>query len=239
MRKIKNMKFSGLLALALVFTLLVGSLAYFTDRVSKDASFSTIKGGVIITPDPDEPDPDPDHPEKKLSTKWANVNATALANFNPGDKLDLSYKLANTGELAVDVRETFVITSSKPMKDGAPEFRLFLAATQDASSKAYTGKNVVTTEKKIDSTHYMYTITAYSLPGSDETVTGISASSVDKTYQLVFDKAAGNAFQGATCTVDYLVEAKQHTDGGDADWVTAATGNLTLGGQAVKAVPAA
>ena len=86
MRKIKNFKITGLLALVLVSVMLVGSLAFLTDRISGDASFSTIKGGVIITPDPD--DPTPDDPEKKLSTKWANVNAEALANFNPGDKLD-------------------------------------------------------------------------------------------------------------------------------------------------------
>ena len=115
MRKIKNMKISGLLALAMVFVLLVGSLAYFTDRISKDASFSTIGSGVVIDPDPDPDNPDPDPDPNKLSTKWANANAEALANFNPGDKVDLSYKLANTGELAVDVRETFVITSSKAL----------------------------------------------------------------------------------------------------------------------------
>lgn len=238
MRKIKNTKLTGLLALAMVFVLLVGSLAYFTDRISKDASFSTIGGGVVIDPDPDPDNPDPDPDPNKLSTKWANVNAEALANFNPGDKVDLSYKLANTGELAVDVRETFVITSSKAMKDGAPQFRLFSTVSQDDAG-ANVGDNVVVTEKKIDATHYMYTITAYSLNGSDETVTGVTATSMDKAYYLVFDKTADNTFQGATCTIDYLVEAKQHSDGGNADWVTAATGSLKLGGQTVSAVPAA
>lgn len=238
MRKIKNMKISGLLSLALVFVLLVGSLAYFTDRISKDASFSTISGGVVIDPDPDPDNPDPDPDPNKLSTKWANVNAQALSNFNPGDKVDLSYKLANTGELAVDVRETFVITSSKAMKDGAPQFRLFSTFSEDDAG-ANVGGNVVVKEDKIDSTHYKYTITSYSLNGSAETVTGVTATSMDKAYYLVFDKTADNGFQGATCTVDYLVEAKQHSDGGDADWTTAATGSLTLGGQTVKAVPAA
>lgn len=235
MRKIKNMKITGLLALVMVFVLLVGSLAFFTDRATKNASFSTTT--VSITPDPDEDPKDPEHPENKLTDKWAAINATALAIFNPGDKVDLSYKLANTGELAVDVRETFVITSSKAMKDGAPQFRLFSSVTPDAAG-ANDGENVVVTENKIDATHYMYTITAYSLNGSDETVSGVTATSVDKEYYLVFDKTADNSFQGATCTIDYLVEAKQHSDGAD-DWTTAATGSLTLGGQTVKAVPAA
>lgn len=245
MRKIKNMKISGLLALALVFVMLVGSLAYLTDRVTDGASFSTIEGGVIITPDPD-PSPDPDDPDpkpdpnpdpNKLSTKWANVNAEALANFNPGDKLDLSYTLASTGKLAVDVRETFVITSSEPLTNGAPEFRLFSSYEKDAAG-ANDGVNVVVTEKRIDEYHYMYTIAPYTLNGTDEKVDGISSTSVAKTYYVVFNKLTGNTFQGDTCTVDYLVEAKQHSDDA-ADWTTAATGSLTLGDQSVKAVPAA
>lgn len=233
MRKIKNMKIAGLLALVMVFVLLVGSLAFFTDRATKNSSFSTTT--VSISTDPD----DPDHPEYKddLNAKWLAVNPKVKTNFNPGDKVDLSYKLASTGELAVDVRETFVITSSKAMKDNAPQFRLFSSITKDAAG-ATDGGNVVVTEKKIDATHYMYTITAYSLNGSDETVSGTTATSVDKEYYLVFDKTADNSFQGATCTIDYLVEAKQHSDGAN-DWTTAATGNLTLGGQAIKAVPAA
>lgn len=236
MRNIKNMKISGLLALTLVFALLVGSLAYFTDRVADDATFST--ASVSITPDPDDPVPDPDHPENKLTAKWLAVNAEALANFNPGDKVNLSYKLANTGELAVDVRETFVITSSKPLTEGDPQFQLFTSFIKDDDTGANDGKDVVVTEQRIDATHYKYTIAPYTLSGSDETVADATATSVDKAYFLVFDKTAGNAFQGATCTIDYLVEAKQHSDGA-SDWTTAAKADLTLGGQAVKAVPAA
>lgn len=234
MRKIKNMKISGLLALAMAFVLLVGSLAYFTDRVTKNATFNTAT--VSITPDPETPPADPEHPENKLTAKWLAVNATALANFNPGDKLDLSYKLANTGELAVDVRETFVITSSKPLS-ATPEFRLFSTVSTDTAG-ANVGGDVVVTEEKIDSTHYKYTVAAYTLNGSDETVSGTTVTAVDKAYFLVFDKTASNAFQGAKCTVDYVVEAKQHSTGTD-DWATAATGSVTLGNQTIDAVPAA
>lgn len=230
MRKIKNMKLSGMLALAMAVVLLVGSLAYFTDRLTTKATISTI--GADITTDPDDPTYKDD-----LTAKWLAFNAAPKANFNPGDKVDLSYKLANTGELALDVRETFIITSSKPMS-ATPEFRLFNGATQDAGTKAYTGNGVVVTETKISDTVYKYTVASYVLSGSEETI-GSNAKSVDKTYQLVFDKTAGNAFQGATCTIDYLVEAKQHSDGGDADWVTAVnSGTITLGGQTIPAVPA-
>mgnify|MGYP007129035318 CR=1 FL=1 len=175
MRKIKNMKLSGMLALAMAVVLLVGSLAYFTDRITTKATISTI--GADITTDPDDPTYKDD-----LTAKWLAFNAAPKANFNPGDKVDLSYKLANTGELALDVRETFIITSSKPMS-ATPEFRLFNGATQDADTKAYTGNGVVVTEKKISDTVYKYTVASYVLSGSEETI-GSNAKSGDKTYQL-------------------------------------------------------
>lgn len=231
MRKIKNMKLSGMLALAMAVVLLVGSLAYFTDRITTKATISTI--GADITTDPGT-----DY-EDDLTAKWLAFNAAPKANFNPGDKVDLSYTLANTGDLAMDIRETFIVTSSKPMKDSAPEFRLFTAANQDTDTKAWTGDTTKVVDfDKISDTVYKYTVASYVLSGSEETI-GSNAKSVDKTYQLVFDKTAGNAFQGATCTIDYLVEAKQHSDGGDADWVTAVNGGtITLGGQTIPAVPA-
>ena len=232
MRKIKNMKLSGILALAMAVVMLVGSLAYFTDRITTKATVSTI--GADITTDPDDPTYKDD-----LTAKWLHVNNAAKANFNPGDKVDLSYTLANTGDLAMDIRETFIVTSSKPMKDSAPEFRLFTAADQDTDTKAWTGDTTKVVDfQKISDTVYKYTVASYTLSGSQETV-GSSAKKVDKTYHLVFDKASGNDFQGATCTIDYLVEAKQHSDGGDADWVTAVNGGtITLGGQTIPAVPA-
>ena len=85
---------------------------------------------------------------------------------------------------------------------------------------------------------YKYTVAPYSLSGATEDLNG-AEKEVDKTYQLVFDKASQNVFQGATCTVDYVVEAKQHTEGGEADWVTAATGSVTLNGQDLSVVPEA
>lgn len=149
--------------------------------------------------------------------------------------MDLSYKLANTGELALDVRETFIITSSKPMS-ATPEFRLFNGATQDADTKAYTGNGVVVTETKISDTVYKYTVASYVLSGSEETI-GSNAKSVDKTYQLVFDKTAGNAFQDADVEVSLLAEAKQHRNTNSDTWATVSSESVTFGNGNVNAVP--
>jgi len=211
-----------------------GTFAFFTDRVATDAKLSTSETTVDIVTDPDASNP---NHRDDLSAKWGAVNATALANYNPGDKLDLSYELSNAGDLAVDVRETFIITSSEDMKDGAPEFRLFTGAAQNPSTGAWTGGEVVVKEEKLNDKQYKYTIAPYELSGAKETVA--SPSEMEKKYQLVFDQASLNQFQGASCTVDYVVEAKQHTAGGDADWVTAATGSLTVNGQDLTVVPEA
>lgn len=259
MRKHSISRLNGLLALALVAAFAVGTLAYFTDRVTTSATVTTVVDGVNITPQPDpdvvpddptnpDPggftDPTPDDPTDDLTNWWAYINPTAQVNFNPGDKLVLGYNLANSGTLAVDVRETFVITSSKPLS-ATPEFRLFTSFNK-ATNGCNTGVDVVVKEERIvengatNCYQYKYTIAPYTLSGSNETV-GANPTFANKDYYLVFDKLSGNAFQGATCEVQYVVEAKQHTNNvdQDADWIVAATATMQLGGKTVNVVPKA
>lgn len=240
-----------LLLAAIVITLLVGSFAYFTDRVAERATITTPEKGVDIvvekpdevepddpTKDPDEyEDPTPEDPEDDLNNWWAWLNSRAIVNFNPGDKMILSYKLVNAGDLAVDIRETFVVESSVPLAQ-APEFRLFTDYTK-AANGTNVGVDVVVKEERIDATHYMYTVAPYALSGNDadEVLEGIKTYA-DKEYYLVFDGVSDNSFQNATCAVSYVVEAKQHTDN-PADWAIAATGELTIGDQTIPVVPAA
>lgn len=253
MRKFKN-KLSLVLALALVFTLMVGTLAFFTDRVTERATVSTLGDGAInVDPDPivdpDDPDtppfvdPTPDDPSDDITNLWAHLNSGAIANFNPGDKMDLSFVLKNKGKLAVDVRETFVLTSSVQLSE-TPEFRLFSAISQDADTKAYSGTTVVAVEEKVEDGKYQYkyTIVPSVLSSSTETIDA-APTQLDRDYYVVFSTAAGNAFQGATCSVDYLLEVKQHSADA-ADWTVAASGQIaTLGPNGkpveVPAVPAA
>lgn len=260
-------KMNKVLALLLVCTLLVGTFAVFVDRVSTNATVETVEHGVEIVPtvpDPDEfepgdiddptkdpedyVDPTPNNPDDDLSNWWAWLNSRALGNFNPGDKLTFNYTLNNTGTLAVDVRETFIVKSDVALTDvdaqtgEGPEFRVFTAYTKDHNGANF-GVNVVVKEEKIDAYTYKYSIAPYVVSGSDETVDNISTVS-SKDYYLVFDFFAVNKYQQANCSVTYVVEAKQHTSV-DADWVTVATADLTVGGDKVlvggdpvKVVPA-
>lgn len=246
--KIKK-KITLFLSLICVLALAVGSLAYFTDRVSTQATVSTISNGVDITPTPDpsvepddptKPDPDdyedptPNNPDDDLTNWWAYLNSRAKVNFNPGDKMTLNYILKNSGSLAVDVRETFIVKSSKPLSS-TPEFRLFTSYTKD-SAGANIGNEVVVTEERLDDTHYKYFVAPHILSSSEETIAGAPVQE-EKDYYLVFNALSSNEFQGANVTIDYVVEAKQHSDSAE-DWVTAATGSLTFDGYNINVVPA-
>ena len=232
-----------ILAIACCLTLLVGSLAYFTDRVNQTATANTVTAGIQPQQDPDvtpdDPDPDdpftpPADPDDYLTEWWAYLNSKAIVNFNPGDKMTLSYILVNSGDTAMDIRETFVITSGETLS-ATPEFRLFNTISKDAAG-ATDGEAVVADESRIDDTHYKYVVPTYTLSSTSETVDS-NPTQLGREYYLVFNKLADNDFQGVTCTIDYVVEAKQHTDP-DTAWKDVATGTLTIGGQTINVVPA-
>lgn len=256
MKNVKSKAYKIIIPL-LALTLLIGTFAYFADRVSTTASISTVGAGedgksvVEITPlpdptvEPDDPnlpgpgdyeDETPENPEDDLTNWWAYLNSKAKVNFNPGDKMTLNYILKNSGILAVDVRETFIVTSSKPLSD-TPEFRLFTSVTNDTAGANF-GDTVVVSEEKLDDTHYKYVVAPYTLNSATDTVDGVNETERNREYYLVFDALSSNDFQGAVCSIDYVVEAKQHTDS-DADWTIAATGSLAFDGYSINVVPAA
>lgn len=224
-----NKKALILLGLALMLGI-VSMFAYFTDRVATDATITVAENSAEITTDPTDPEYKDD-----LSGKWAAVNEEALANYNPGDKVDLGFALQNSGSQALDVRETFFITSSVDLTESSPEFRLFKNAIQDAAG-AWDGDVVVDVEL-INANTIKYSIPAYVLSSQGEAIDGAPVE-IDKTYELIFDKGSSNAFQAATCKVEYLVEAKQHTEDGPAGgWATVETAEIQFGGQTVNTVP--
>lgn len=228
-RVLSNKKSLILFGLAAMLAV-VSMFAYFTDRVTTNATVTVAEKSADITINPT----DPNYPDD-LSGKWAAVNAEALANYNPGDKVDLGFALQNSGSQALDIRETFFITSSVDLTEASPEFRLFKNAVQDAAG-AWDGNNVVDVELINDNT-IKYSIPAYVLSSEDETIDNAPVE-VDKTYELIFNKASSNAFQAATCKVEYLVEAKQHSeDGPTGGWTTLETAEIQFGGQKVNVVP--
>lgn len=81
------------LALCLVMSLAIGSLAYFTDRVEMNAKITA--GTVGIS----------ENATANWTTQLQN-GPQALDNINPGDSRSLAFTVTNTGNKAVDVRHT-------------------------------------------------------------------------------------------------------------------------------------
>jgi len=240
------------LLLACLATIMAFSMvfAFFSDRETGAASMKTVENAVDIDitkpdvtpePDPNDPtdpkppkdyeDPTPEDDTDDLSNWWNALNATAIANFNPGDKLCLDAKITNGGTLAIDYRQTIVVTSSVAMNRSAPEFRLFSDCIRE-SYGALTGKTVIVSEKiSDDGKKIVYTIAPATL-GVKESIT--------PNFDLVFDKFSDNDFQAAKVTIDYLIEARQANEAGaDKDWATVATANLSVGGENLSVVPKA
>lgn len=207
----KNMRLTSVMAIVTVMALLIGSLAFFTDRVAAKATVTTMPTAVDIVPvDPDDPTVEIDD----LSEFWAEGNATVLANYNPADYFDLSYTLKNKGSMPVTVRETIVITSNQAMADGTPEFVL----CSETAAGTYGGyKAVGNLATKVSATQYKY------VKVSDAPIA--AGATVDKDYFVVFSENADNDFQGKTCTVNYLVEALQS----DGSWTEIAEATLSNG----------
>lgn len=222
----KNMKkavVAGSLAAAIAAA---GTIAYFTDRV--DTSAQATAGTVDIA----------------LDANWSDV-----ANFNPGDKVDIGYTIQNDGNKSVDIRERIVVKSSVAMDTAdQAEFEVYKAA--DVEQDAYgayipkDGAEPVTTgaERSVsdDQTQITYEIAEYVLNGTGEnaeTEDGISVSENESDYVLVFKAGAANAFQGANASVDLVAEAKQHRNTGEDTWAEISTESVTIGGAAVDVVP--
>ena len=90
-------RMTKILAGAMALCLVVGTFAYFTDRVEKSGSVTA--GKVGITTD--------------AQTAWADqliAGPQNLDNINPGDSRSLAFTVTNTGNKAVDVRHTIKLS---------------------------------------------------------------------------------------------------------------------------------
>lgn len=217
-------------AVGLLVVAMGAAFAFFTDHVDGRVTLKTDENAVQITTDPGT------KYEGKLSQKWADKNTKAIANFNPGDILDLGFTLRNEGSRAIDVRETIFITSSEVLTKSSPEYRMFHDAIRD-SAGAWDGIDVVDVEQ-VDANTVKYSIDPYVLSSARDAI-GDAPVERENHYHLIFDKLAPGAFQGSTCTVDLLIEAKQHTSelAPDEGWTNLESASIEFSGKIVDTVP--
>ena len=251
-------KASMMAALLACCAMVAGSLAYFTDRVDTKQQFTilasddsidirpdpVVPGPDVDPVDPDEKTPDPDDPKYDPETpdgfqNWlVDLNETALGNLNPGDRIRIYYTISNDGKLAMDARETIVVRTSEPLSE-IPELQLNNGVASRDKYTAFTADKPFEVEVSKDRKTLTYKLAPFalkgSLPGAEE-VEGVTDLTKEALYNLVFDKTSANKYQNMEVKVDYMIEAKQHTE--EDNWAAVANGTVDFGGnQAFPAVP--
>lgn len=219
------------LAIALVLSLVMGTMAYFTDHIV--ANTDAVAGSLDLT----------------LTTPLVSKTD----NFKPGEGISISFTLANDGNKSADVLETIVLTSTEPMtgtESKLCEFELYLASdvtvTDGVAKLAQNAQPIAVRSVSNDGTQVTYAIPQFVLNGTG-TNPEIEPEANDKiskesSYVLVFHPESTNNYQDVTLTLDYEAQAKQHRNTGDDTWAIVKTETVTFAGntahQAVPALPA-
>lgn len=225
---------SILLLIAMILTLIVGSLAYFTDRATTDATATA--GTVAINLD-DEIDFD------NISEAYASTNSVDF--FSPADIRTVKYTVKNVGNKSIDVKETLVLSVYD--KNGDPlnvsdtvqsELDIFdiedIEGTEENGFFAIEGKTPITVKTVADNV-ITYNREVYTLNGNEEFGDMFREIEDDITTDkrlsdmcLLFYHETGNDFQECVVKLDLIVEAKQHRNTSAIEWAELQTETVVL-----------
>lgn len=202
-----------------VLSLMVGTLAYFTDRF--DAS-ATATAGTL-----------------DLSLVGDKITVSAPANYRPGTGATIAFTLQNTGNKSVDVQETLVITADG--KQISNQFALYNASDvtlTDGVVSVNNGKTALSTTTEGGKLVYRPSEFILDGTGNGAEVDGTIGSSQARSYVLVFTTSADNSWQGVDLTLDYEAQGKQHRNTNANTWSSIQTSTAFAGLNGHVSVPA-
>lgn len=203
--KINKKHVNVIISLICVAALTVGSLAFFTDRIESSA---TAEAGT-------------------LNLELEGITASKTADFKPGEGIELSYTLSNSGSKSADVLETLVIASNMEMTEGAnpAEFEIYNASdvtlVDGVATIATDAEPIPVRTMSADKKQITYAIPQFVLNGvgnNAEIEDGVTNTSKSGSYVLVFSASAGNNVSGAELTLYYEAQAKQHRNTNNDTW---------------------
>lgn len=204
-------RITKILAGAMALCLMVGTFAFFTDRETHDAGATAGNINLVFTDVSDAAAHKAAGQTNTDSQVWTDSKITKDGDImNPGDKFDMGYKLTNTGNKSIDVRQQLTLTSSVEMTADAEEYTL------------KCGNVTITPTVSDDKTSITYAIPDIILNGTIETEEDGVAQTAGQDYDLYLDFAiaAANKFMNSTVSVQLDIMAKQHRNTTAADFVT-------------------
>lgn len=213
--KNKKKVISIVLVAVMICSTIVGTIAYFTDRVkvSKEATI----GELDITLD---------------SNNLNLLNEDGLDLFNPTEARDLDYSITNEGNKSADIKQTVVISlydeDGNPVDFTRNQPELLIYDSSSVELIAGEGwfpkdNNQPISEYLVDDNVIYFNLEPQILDGNHnipEYEKDAVSDTYDSNYVLVFDPYADNEFADCIIKLDLIVEAKQHrnTDEYDGDW---------------------
>lgn len=209
--KTTKKRITTLVSVACAGLMLVGSFAFFTDRVEETATGTAGNIDLVFT-DASKADVNTagDSQTNDQDNVWTNGIVKAGDVMNPGDSYDMSYTLSNDGSKSIDVKQQFIITSDEAMTEGATEYNITVNGKTLTPTLSADGKTLT------------YEMTEYDVLAGDVEADG--EEFITYNTKLAFELAAKNKFMDNNITVALNVWAKQHRNTNNAaDWENIAT----------------
>lgn len=221
----KNFKKKAAVFMSVVtaLCLTVGTFAVFTDRFQAQATVTA--GTLDIT----------------LTQSWENDNKDLI--YKPASAVKLNYSLGNKGNIAADIKETFVFTFDKALSAGEDrQFDLYKASdiTVDAATGNVTsipaGVLPLTPEDGTADNILTYNLAQHTMAGTNDAT---KPTTYTDGYYLVFNQNVDNSFQNVNVSIEYLAQALQDENTGENTWKDAKviSEKIDFGGQEINVVP--
>lgn len=183
---------------ALLVVTCIGSLAFFTDRENADATATAGNIDLVFTDESLAIESTGDDVQARDNVWTDKKLVVDNGILNPGDTIDMDYKVANAGSKSIDVRQQITLTSDVALTDNAEEYTITVAGQS------------ITPVKSDDDKTLTYSLADITLNGSIETETGVTVTEQGYDVAMAFAKAAKNAFMDSNVTVKLDIQAKQH-----------------------------
>ena len=221
----------------------LGAFAYFNDSADLEAT------ATVGTVD--------------VSATGSLAHSGGLNNLNPGDNdpdvptsyrdgsdHELTFNVENEGTKSVMTRAVLKVTgtdangaalSATDLVNVILSEKTTTAALDDTKSPANRGTINRLTPTGYNTNELVYIVgdtAAWALNGTEETETGVTATTMTKKFDLGLDKDVSAAkWEGATITITVEVQAMQYRNTGSGEWNTIFTQAYTTAGSPNAANP--
>ena len=209
------------MAVVCCLSLLVGSLALFTDRA--DAHTTATAGNIdLVWTDVSSASANiVAGQENSRDTVWTagQITNDSQPIMNPGDSFDLGYTVKNTGNKAIRVAQEIVLVSDVALTGDAEEYTLTIMGGEDSTAVI---PDITAAGNGTKLTYNLSNIVLGGQYENEDDQTAAYNTDVDYDVKLSFSEESLNKFMNSKVDIDYYAVAMQARNTVDGDLPAAA-----------------